>query len=78
MQYTVILKNWTALKPFVIEPRRQRKHPALFQELQLTVARWQASSSRKKTERARSAPLENTGHKSLDERLGRLESVVAR
>ena len=49
MQYTVILKNWTALKPFVIELQRQRKHPTLFQELQLTVARWQASPLKKET-----------------------------
>lgn len=40
MQYTVILKNWSALEPFVIELRRQDKHPTLFQELQLMAERW--------------------------------------
>jgi hypothetical protein len=49
MQYTVILKNWNALEPFVIELRRQDKHPTLFQELQLMVARWQASPLKKET-----------------------------
>jgi len=40
MQHTAVLKDWRVLCPFVIELRRQDKHPTLFQEIQLLTAKW--------------------------------------
>lgn len=40
MQYTVVLKAWEALRPFVFELRKQDKHVTLFQELQRMAEKW--------------------------------------
>lgn len=40
MQYTVVLKAWGALCPFVFELRKQDRHTTLFQEFQRMAERW--------------------------------------
>jgi hypothetical protein len=40
MQYTVILKNWKVLEPFVMVLRDKDKHDTLFQEIQMMAERW--------------------------------------
>jgi len=41
MQYTVVIRDWDVLCPFVMELRRLDKHPTLFQEFHWLSARWQ-------------------------------------
>jgi hypothetical protein len=40
MQYTVVIRDWDVLCPFVMELRRLDKHPTLFQEFKWLSERW--------------------------------------
>jgi hypothetical protein len=41
MQYTMVVKDWEALCPFVMELRRAQAHTTLFQELELLAKAWE-------------------------------------
>jgi hypothetical protein len=41
MQYTMVVKDWDVLCPFVMELRRLDTHPTLFQEVHWLAERWQ-------------------------------------
>jgi Domain of unknown function (DUF4760) len=41
MQYTMVIRDWDVLCPFVMELRRLDKHSTLFQEFHWLAERWQ-------------------------------------
>ncbi|MHB1699068.1 MAG: DUF4760 domain-containing protein [Acidobacteriaceae bacterium] len=48
MQYSVVIRDWEALKPLVMELRRKLAHETLFQELEQLAVQWKRSPLKKK------------------------------